>query len=417
MRGVACSTRRVLAIALAMVLLASTDAGAAPSTTARRSATTTKPAERQKEISRELARLRDQVEDATAEEAALLDKVDEVRARRAVLDAKVAGFDRQLRAASAELATAEERLSSLTAELDEAEDRLAELTADLDAAKETLHDQAIAAYVGQPASQAADVVLGTRDLRDLAARVGYLRTVVQLQQDAVSGFAEQRDETDAARDVLARSRDDLGLQRDVVARHKANLEAARAKQAAARAEVAAEQAEEERLLQAVRTKKSAAEARIASLKRESDSIAALLRSVQRGQGITPSGKGVLAMPIPGSRITSRFGPRVHPILGTTRVHTGIDISGSTGTPIRSAGDGTVVFAGVRGGYGNTIIVDHGGSIGTLYAHQSSLAAAKGAKVRRGQIIGRVGSTGFSTGPHLHFEVRLKGNPVDPLLYL
>ena len=116
-------------------------------------------------------------------------------------------------------------------------------------------------------------------------------------------------------------------------------------------------------------------------------------------------------------MVSPFGWRIHPILGYRKFHTGIDIAVGYGVPIHSAGAGTVIYATWMGGYGNVIIVDHGDGLSTLYAHQSSLAVGNGARVARGQTVGYVGSTGFSTGPHLHFEVRVNGNPVDPMGYL
>lgn len=116
-------------------------------------------------------------------------------------------------------------------------------------------------------------------------------------------------------------------------------------------------------------------------------------------------------------MTSRFGFRTHPIFGTRRLHAGVDFRGATGTPVLAAAAGTVVFAGPRSGYGNAVIIDHGGALATLYAHQNRLSVATGAKVAAGQAVGTVGSTGFSTGPHLHFEARLNGTPVDPLNYL
>ena len=130
------------------------------------------------------------------------------------------------------------------------------------------------------------------------------------------------------------------------------------------------------------------------------------------------GTGVLMWPA-GSRslVTSYFGWRIHPILGTRRFHTGIDIGVGYGTAIRAADSGKVIYAAGNGGYGNCTIVDHGGGISTLYAHQASIAVGYGATVSRGQVIGYVGSTGLSTGPHLHFEVRSGGQPVDPLGYL
>jgi murein DD-endopeptidase MepM/ murein hydrolase activator NlpD len=125
---------------------------------------------------------------------------------------------------------------------------------------------------------------------------------------------------------------------------------------------------------------------------------------------------VLAAPVAGA-VTSGFGPRMHPSFETVRMHTGVDFAASTGTPVKAADDGVVAVAGTRGGYGTTVILDHNNGLATLYGHLSRLAVGEGAKVARGQVIGYAGSTGYSTGPHLHFEVRVNGNPVDPMRYL
>lgn len=125
--------------------------------------------------------------------------------------------------------------------------------------------------------------------------------------------------------------------------------------------------------------------------------------------------GEMHWPAPGfTRITSPFGYRMHPILRTRRMHSGIDIGTPRGTTIVAATRGTVVSAGRLGGFGNTVIIDHGGGIMTLYAHNSRLLVTKGQEVMRGQRIALAGSTGMSTGPHLHFEVRINGKFVDPL---
>ena len=116
-------------------------------------------------------------------------------------------------------------------------------------------------------------------------------------------------------------------------------------------------------------------------------------------------------------VTSGFGSRTHPIYGGERLHAGIDFRAPTGTPIRAAADGVVVYAGWRGGYGNAVIIDHGGSLATLSGHLSGINVATGQAVATGQVIGAAGSTGGSTGPHLHFEVRVDGVPVDPWTHL
>ncbi|MCX7758867.1 MAG: peptidoglycan DD-metalloendopeptidase family protein [bacterium] len=127
--------------------------------------------------------------------------------------------------------------------------------------------------------------------------------------------------------------------------------------------------------------------------------------------------GKFLWPTTSSVITSYFGYRVHPIWGTTRFHSGIDIGAPYGAPIYAAADGVVIYSGWYYGYGNTVVIDHGSGISTLYAHCSSLNVYKGQTVYKGQVIARVGSTGNSTGPHLHFEVLINGNPVNPLNYL
>jgi murein DD-endopeptidase MepM/ murein hydrolase activator NlpD len=119
------------------------------------------------------------------------------------------------------------------------------------------------------------------------------------------------------------------------------------------------------------------------------------------------------MPVNG-HITSYFGNRYHPILHFTRFHAGLDIGASWGSPIVAASDGRVVSAGWAGGYGREVQIAHGGGLTSLYGHMSEIVAAPGSYVRRGQLIGYVGSSGLSTGPHVHFEVRMGGQPVNPL---
>src|SRR5690606_30883581 len=128
-------------------------------------------------------------------------------------------------------------------------------------------------------------------------------------------------------------------------------------------------------------------------------------------GVGESRTGLLA-PVPG-RVTSGYGQRRHPILGSRRMHAGVDFQASYGTPIYAGTDGTVTYAGRHGGHGNYVKLSHGGGLGTGYAHMSRIAVRNGERVRRGQVIGYVGSTGLSTGPHLHYEMYRNGKTVNP----
>ena len=141
-------------------------------------------------------------------------------------------------------------------------------------------------------------------------------------------------------------------------------------------------------------------------------------SVAKGAYYTLEGnslrKAFLASPLEFSRVTSGFGGRMHPIARQFRMHTGVDYAAPTGTPIRSVGDGVVAFAGVQRGYGNVVEIKHRDGKSTLYAHMHTIAVRKGQAVSQGDRIGTVGSTGWSTGPHLHFEFRVNGVHHDPM---
>ncbi len=136
-----------------------------------------------------------------------------------------------------------------------------------------------------------------------------------------------------------------------------------------------------------------------------------------GAGSAPApGPGGFVRPV-AAGVSSPFGYRVHPVTGATKLHAGMDFAAPAGTPIRAAAAGTVASAGWMGGYGYAVVIEHGNGLSTLYAHQSALWVRPGQTVAPGAPIGAVGSTGLSTGPHLHFEVRVGGQPVDPSAYL
>ena len=150
----------------------------------------------------------------------------------------------------------------------------------------------------------------------------------------------------------------------------------------------------------------------------SENITAMLRNMESGGGSSSGGGGTgrFIWPCRGE-ITSYFGWRTHPIFGTTKYHSGMDIAVDYGTPILAADSGTVIYSGWLGGYGYAVMIDHGSGLVTLYAHNQSLNVYEGQYVTKGTCIAYAGSTGYSTGPHCHFEVRLHGEVTEPLNYL
>ena len=187
----------------------------------------------------------------------------------------------------------------------------------------------------------------------------------------------------------------------------------------------------QRALDGIKSQKSSYTKQIDQITAESNALAAEIRRRQSqapapvptpnnpsptSPAPSPANPGRMIHPVPGA-INSSFGYRTHPIYGDARLHAGIDFNASIGTPIKAAKAGRVIYAAVMSGYGNVIVVDHGGGISTLYAHQSSFAVGNGANVSQGQVIGYVGMSGNVTGPHLHFEVRVNGTPTNPMAYL
>jgi murein DD-endopeptidase MepM/ murein hydrolase activator NlpD len=181
----------------------------------------------------------------------------------------------------------------------------------------------------------------------------------------------------------------------------------------ARAQAAADAQAEEAQLAVLNAKKVQVDK---DLQAVSDAIAAELRASSAAPPASGTAGGCEARPAAGP-IVSGFGSRTNPIGGGSGFHSGVDIAAPMGAPIYACWSGRVAIAGWQGGYGNAIVLDHGGGKGTLYGHQSRFAVSVGQTVSAGQVIGFVGSTGNSTGPHLHFEVRINGIPVNPMPYL
>ena len=362
--------------------------------------------------------LREQVSEASVEEAAALDQLEAAAGRRHQLDARLDALDRRLGEVQAQTRGAEARLAALQADFVRTQMDLGRARGGLARARLDVRDQAVSAYLGNPSGSAANSVLRSGNVRELVSTTSYLESVAEARERVIDRYRQLRDDTEGLQGSVEAKKDEAKAQRDVVMGRQAALVAVRSDLDGTRRQVVEEEVGHQAVLAGVRARVSEFESRISVLRSESDSLGGLLQGVQLGrrpQGV--QGDGRLSPPIPGAAFSSLFGPRLHPIFGTVRMHNGVDIRAVTGTPIRAAAAGTVVYAGPRGGYGNTVVVDHGGSLATLYAHQSAVSVSPGSVVGRGQLIGAVGSTGFSTGPHLHFEVRVDGTPVSPLGYL
>jgi murein DD-endopeptidase MepM/ murein hydrolase activator NlpD len=366
--------------------------------------------------------VRAQTMDTSEEESQLLDEVNASLSRKKSLDDKVADLDRQLASTQSDLATAQSQLDALQSRQRGTEKQLAVVRAQMAAAQQQLQEQAVSAYIGRSDAGRWDDLLRASSLDQLATKQSYLSVVGATQTELIASKERLRDETNDLLGDLKVARDKAQAERDVVDGQRANLQSERDSQAAVRYQVSVEIADYQSLLQEVLSRKDEFQAQAQDLAAQSEAVAEELgrRQAQAqsdASSSSSSGTGGLADPLPHIEINSGFGYRVHPIYGTVLLHTGDDLAADSGDPIHAAADGVVVSAGWLGGYGNATVIDHGGGLATLYGHQSVILVSPGQHVVKGQVIGKVGCTGSCTGPHLHFEVRINGNPVDPTPYL
>lgn len=425
---------------------------------------TTFPADAQDVL--EDARERREAVQAEAAEAA--GELDLLAAEDADIVAALAEVDAWMAIQQASLDASEQQLDTALEAETQARDRAAAMSAAIEALEAELTEQSITSYVGG-FDQA--VVLNTEDINDVPLiqfvideatgqtndTAGLLRTArdqqERLSEEATEAAEQARslgEDIEQRIDALEETRrTQLAIQAEIQTRVDAleNESAALAEEDRLITEFI--QAEEARRAEALRAQQEAA----AEAQREAEQAAAEEAAREEAEEQptpepdqpddpdqpdqpdaeptpteppaptpaptaepNPPATGGYLYPVGGS-VGSGFGNRVHPVYGTVRFHAGLDFNSPNGSAIGATAAGTVIFAGAQGGYGNVVIVDHGGGITSLYAHMSGFAVSNGAQVSAGQVVGYVGSTGLSTGPHLHFEIRVNGVAVDPLGYL
>jgi murein DD-endopeptidase MepM/ murein hydrolase activator NlpD len=353
-----------------------------------------------------------------------LSRLEKIDNERTTLEAELDRLTTELDAAEALLAEAEQALRSTQAEIEVNTAELTQTQRDLERQKDRVRARARATFMYGSVNY-PETVLDVETANDLGASLQYMRSLVSADQNQAQQIATLERKYEAAIGRLKQLRAAQDEARAQHARERNRVAELVEQRQRVAEELESQAAEHEAVLADLESDEQRYAAAIDALEAESDEIedrlADLAAQQRRGEPTgssagagTPAGSsGSFQWPVNGP-VTSGFGYRTHPVLGTQRLHAGVDFGAATGTPIVAATDGTVVSAGWQGGYGNAVIIDHGGGEATLYGHQSRLAVSSGASVSRGQIIGYVGSTGMSTGPHLHFELRINGVPTDPM---
>ena len=350
-----------------------------------------------------------QAETLEEQRDAHIEKAEQAQKKKNEIESRIEGLSEEKRAVdeAADEATkaykdVRKELDATEKRIDENEDKLKVLNKDFAVKRDQLAKRVRDIYINGQINY-LDVLFGAKDFQDFFTRMDLLKRVIQQDYDLVQVvFAEK----------TAIETSQKELEKDKAAKEKLVASAADRKKEAEK-----KQAAKQAIIDKMETDRATQERIINENLAASKEVEQMIRN-SRYQPASPalSGGGALNWPL-GGPITSPFGWRVHPITGASRFHSGIDIGGDYGDTIHAAGAGIVSYAGWISGYGYAVIIDHGGGISTLYGHNQALLVSEGQSVSQGQAIAECGSTGNSTGPHCHFEVRVDGEPVDPMGYL
>lgn len=339
------------------------------------------------ESQRKVEQARQRKEQAGAREA-------EARASMNEVMGQLAGLQREINAL-------QKRSDKLQGEIDENKAVLAEKQKKLDANMKIYKKRLREVYEHGQINY-LDVLLGAKDFGDFASRMYLLQKIIAADVKLVQAVKQEMAEVEKHQALLDDQMKEIKAAREKLDLRKADIEKVRAQRAAL-----LYKAEEERYQR---------EQDYDRLNAISANIKAMLQSMEGNYPMPQAGNGRFIWPCQGP-ITSPYGWRIHPVFHTRKYHSGVDIGVDTGTPIHAAANGVIIYSGWMGGYGYAIMIDHGGGLVTIYGHNSSLAVSEGQRVSQGQVVAYAGSTGYSTGPHCHFEVRLHGEVVSPMPYL
>ena len=343
----------------------------------------------------------------------LVSEIDSVNARIYGLEARVGDVNSRLAALESDLALHRRKLDRLTELFRIQTRRYSLLRGQYALAVERLNARLVQVYEHGDVSS-LDVVLEARSLSDLIDRLEYVRQLASADDRIATSVGRARDSAREARAKTRKLRGVVAAETRAVQARTEQVRAVRDELLASRRELVSARSTKRVNLADVRASERQAVAESQALERVSAALGAQIRAAQAASSYSPPSSAPSASgfiwPVNGP-VVSPFGMR------WGRMHTGIDIGVSYGTPIHAAASGQVIYAGWMEGYGNLVFIDHGRGISTGYAHQSGIAVSNGQSVTQGQVIGYVGCTGHCFGPHLHFEVRVNGTPVDPLGYL
>jgi murein DD-endopeptidase MepM/ murein hydrolase activator NlpD len=365
--------------------------------------------DKKQQVDSKISTLHDRIARAQQKEGELSGQIADVTKQIRTLESQVGVVSSQLAPLEEDLRLHELRLNKLNA-LYELETRKYEfLRRQYAAALDRLNARIVQVYESNDPGT-VDVLLASHDFSDLIDQIDYLQSIADQDKHIAVSVGRAKADVKVSRARAKKLRDGVQAVALTIAARTAQVREARDRLLASQNNLSGARQNKLQDLSKLKASERADAEEAAALSAVSARLAARLQAVGSRTSAGSPSPGGLIWPVNGP-VTSPFGWR------WGRMHEGIDIGVGYGTPIHAAGSGTVVYAGWESGYGNLTVIDHGGGLATAYGHQSSISVSNGQHVDQGQVIGYVGCTGHCFGPHLHFEVRVNGSPVDPLGYL
>jgi murein DD-endopeptidase MepM/ murein hydrolase activator NlpD len=374
------------------------------------------PAASAEDLTSQLESKESQLEETQERKGVLTSTISRYQARIHRLTGAVEAIRNREAVTQTRLEAEQERLAAAGDALERSRGHLARLRDHLRSALRSLRERLVAMYeTGRP--ELLDVIIGEGDLEDVEAQAEYLDAIHTADEAAAGRVRQLRDGVALTVERRAAAKGEIEHARNVIAEEAQELVATRGALQGRQSELVSARGDREAALSQVRHHETELDGDVEAIQGKIAEELMATGSMPLPLGAIKPGSGSMIWPVDGP-IASGFGPRT--IEGSYEYHPGIDIAVPEGTPIRAALSGTVAFTepeAESGGYGNYTCIDHGAGLSTCYAHQSAFAVSAGERVQQGEVIGYSGCTGYCLGPHVHFEVRINGEVVDPLGYL
>jgi len=345
--------------------------------------------------------LKNSLEYTEQQRESILEKLDQEKQAKNSVAQEINKLDSEIKNINSEINQLSSNIEEMNNNISECQNTIQEIEKKINLKTELLEQRVRVMYKKGGSLGYVELLFEAEDLNDFLTRLDMVQKIVDNDVELLSGLETENNQLNTLKAELESEKSNLSLALNEVENKKNEI-------------VIVSRSKEDYM--------RSLQGKIQQLEAQEDKLLAdskrLEEEINRAQLEMDYAGGIMAWPSPGYyRITSPYGMRMHPIYGYSKMHTGVDIGVAMNQNIVAANDGVVQYAGWYGAYGNIVIVDHGGGISTLSAHNTSVLVSKGQSVTKGQVISKSGTTGLSTGPHLHFEVRINGNHTNPMAYI